>query len=698
MALNFVKDGVFGERIKYEVVTQLRKRQEILNKRVERTPEDITYLTANAPWIRITSSVDVVDDEGPKNARKYQLFKGIASATGGFTPITDPETSSYSESTEYGYVPIPGITDFQVSTKGDYGTLRNASFTFVVHSPEDFSKLEQLYLRPGFTILLEWGHSVKVNNDGEVTTDISYYPLDEYTNSDKIDNISQKILALREKNSYNYDAMFGFIKNFSWSYNGINYICTVDVVSKGELIEALQTTFAPISKTGDKVEQVGFMSSTFGSDIEKVLNLIKTAPVESFFQEGSSTNAIDKAITEVKNSIRESAPKYADAFSELKLLAGGLGGSGSSRTSKLTKFIRLKEFLKLLNIGSLLYDQDGDNILKFYTGGERSTPFTTFPSHIGLDPGVCILPKKGRDPEFFIPFSTQASDVESEDLLNIFLSVDFLIEQYKKFSTPELKKDANLFDLVKSILNLVTKNLGYINTFAIAYDDDDGMHYILDTTVVPSRSDYENGDNNQPKALIDLVGLKSEVENLQVASKLRNDLASLIAIAAQASSDPAAKLNIQNVQKWNEGLIDRHLEKKSFGITGTTKDEEEESSKETKQKYIDFLKSITYANQYYMAYNKEAFTGYSNIHSKVTTEKLQEIIDGRTNPSGLIPFELTFTIKGISGIKVLQTFLINDFFLPDRYKGKVAFIVTDIDHKVTNGRWVTDITANLTTI
>jgi hypothetical protein len=67
----------------------------------------------------------------------------------------------------------------------------------------------------------------------------------------------------------------------------------------------------------------------------------------------------------------------------------------------------------------------------------------------------------------------------------------------------------------------------------------------------------------------------------------------------------------------------------------------------------------------------------------------------RTNPPGLIPFELSFTIKGISGIKVGQAFTINDFFLPDRYKNRVGFIVTGVDHKVNNSIWTTDIRSQM---
>ena len=75
---------------------------------------------------------------------------------------------------------------------------------------------------------------------------------------------------------------------------------------------------------------------------------------------------------------------------------------------------------------------------------------------------------------------------------------------------------------------------------------------------------------------------------------------------------------------------------------------------------------------------------------------MKEITEKRNlNAPGLIPFELGFTIKGISGMKIGQAFKINEFFLPSRYQGRTAFIITGIDHKVDNNEWKTDIATQL---
>lgn len=698
MSLRFKKNrSIFGEEITPGTITQLNKRKEIIKKRVERSPDEILYLSSNVSWVRVTSSVDIVNDGGPKNAKKYQLFKGIGTANKGFVPVNDPERSSYTESNEYGYIPIPGITNFEVLTQNDLGTLRSANITFMVHSPEDFSKLEQLYLRPGYSLLLEWGHSIKVNNDGSIDDDTAYYPLDEFVTSQTFGQIKEKILTLREKNSYNYDAMMGLIRNFSWSYNGIDYICTIDVVSNGEILESILNTAAPIGNKDDDNEDTSYNAETVASDPEKILNIIKSTSLEDYFTgDGEINENIIKSIeSKVKAELKKAIPKYEDVTKSIRIMAGNLAGNGTTRESYFTKYIRLRDFLNIINFGSLTYDKDNNNIVKFYTEEEDTrTTFTTFDGHIGVDPEICVLPKKGINEKYHIPFSTQGKDLDENDLLNIFVNVNYLLLKYKQLAESEDFNDNNVFDLIQSILKGIEKNLGDINKFAIAWDEDstESLYYVLDTTVVPSGNDFDIGTDNNPKAYIDLVGLQSEIENLEFKSSITSDFSTLISLAAQSSTDPAALENISNLNSWNEGLVNRHQPEIKQGTTKVAEVDQTKELENLKFKYSEFLKECTYNNSYYLAYDSDKFNGYSRIHKHITRKLLQEKTgEELQNPPGVIPFFLNFTIKGISGIKIFQSFKINEYFLPEKYKGRVGFIITGLDHKFTNGRWVTDV-------
>ena len=48
------------------------------------------------------------------------------------------------------------------------GSLRKAKVMLTAHNPDQFKMLEILYLRLGFSILIEWGHTHYYDNDGDL--------------------------------------------------------------------------------------------------------------------------------------------------------------------------------------------------------------------------------------------------------------------------------------------------------------------------------------------------------------------------------------------------------------------------------------------------------------------------------------------------------------------------------------------------
>ena len=55
----------------------------------------------------------------------------------------------------YGMVPMPGITDANIRTKSDDGSLREAQVNFTCHNRRQLEILEALYMRPGYPIILQ---------------------------------------------------------------------------------------------------------------------------------------------------------------------------------------------------------------------------------------------------------------------------------------------------------------------------------------------------------------------------------------------------------------------------------------------------------------------------------------------------------------------------------------------------------------
>jgi len=62
---------------------------------------------------------------------------------------------------------------------------------------------------------------------------------------------------------------------------------------------------------------------------------------------------------------------------------------------------------------------------------------------------------------------------------------------------------------------------------------------------------------------------------------------------------------------------------------------------------------------------------------------------------GFIPFNIEFTVDGLSGIKIYNKLRIDTSFLPNEYPLTLDFIVTGIEHKLNDGDWETLIKVTL---
>ena len=63
--------------------------------------------------------------------------------------------------------------------------------------------------------------------------------------------------------------------------------------------------------------------------------------------------------------------------------------------------------------------------------------------------------------------------------------------------------------------------------------------------------------------------------------------------------------------------------------------------------------------------------------------------------TGFIPFNIEFTIDGLSGIKIYNKLRVDTSFLPAGYTKTLDFIVTGIEHKLKDGDWETVIKTTL---
>lgn len=211
------------------------------------------YFNARTPWIRMTSCVNLVGKSlrekfkvGPTNelAKKYILGttkQGDAFAGHNYDKAYGVEDNSY------GIRPQPGIQNMDIVSYNKYGSLRKATINFQVWTKEDLDACEILYMRPGMSVLLEWGWSLYIKGSGTSGDPFRVNDMGGGIDvlSPKVHTLHQALAAIEQKQkeyNYGYDGILGFVKNFKWSIRPDGgYDCSTELVTAGELVESINT-------------------------------------------------------------------------------------------------------------------------------------------------------------------------------------------------------------------------------------------------------------------------------------------------------------------------------------------------------------------------------------------------------------------------------------------------------------------------
>ena len=184
----------------------------------------------------------------------------IPGVDGGATPYPEEFTKAYGWGYNangimagQGYVPPPGVTSIDFEYKND-GALAMATVNIKAFSKEQFAIIDILYMRPGYTCLLEFGHSQYLNGGGELETYDGHSPPKNYLfHSGKnfkpsMQTMSEVIQTTKSLRFGNYEAFFARITKFNWKYNTDgSYDITVKLTGTGDVISSLNTLQ---SKTG----------------------------------------------------------------------------------------------------------------------------------------------------------------------------------------------------------------------------------------------------------------------------------------------------------------------------------------------------------------------------------------------------------------------------------------------------------------
>jgi hypothetical protein len=139
---------------------------------------------------------------------------------------------------------MPGITNVVINSRSTTSVglkgLRECTISIKCHSLAQLQALELLYMRPGYTALLEWGHSVYFNSsDDDPQQNITY--IDIFSGGKTRFDVYKEIYQKKIESNGNYDAILGKVNNFSWTAddNG-GYDITINIISMNDIIDSLK--------------------------------------------------------------------------------------------------------------------------------------------------------------------------------------------------------------------------------------------------------------------------------------------------------------------------------------------------------------------------------------------------------------------------------------------------------------------------
>ena len=239
--------SIFRNTFTAEVENQLNKRQKALQKR---SANDIIYLNSRNSWVRMTSGVNVGGTNdlakdyvmlgGVLNSRADKsLRSGVGTSDKAYANLS-PSTNSYNSNTRTagtaGLKPMPGITSVDVKSKSAYGSLREVTVNFSCNNLQQLEDLELLYMRPGYTVLVEWGFSPYLDKAGDIKNNFEFYDK-VLEGTATIDQIFKDLFAHSRKYDGNYEGHYGYVKNYNWSARADGgYDCQTTILSVAELM------------------------------------------------------------------------------------------------------------------------------------------------------------------------------------------------------------------------------------------------------------------------------------------------------------------------------------------------------------------------------------------------------------------------------------------------------------------------------
>tara|TARA_R110001592_G_scaffold342236_1_gene631922 strand:- start:671 stop:3844 length:3174 start_codon:yes stop_codon:yes gene_type:complete len=815
-----------------------------------RTPEQINYLNSRLSWVKMASSVEIVDkpslttsptttstSQPSKNAvfieqnkllehgegtkklteifgENISSFQGIGLAKkailfNGLTETIDTETSNTGSTStdyifrngistngsiwnngayglgglDYGIQPMPGVTNVDINHL-NRGSIRKATVKLKAYNKKQFEILEILYLRLGYTMLLEWGNNIYLNKNQQkedvITTLVDNYWFKSGENSSHLQNLT-KIEEYRKKYQGNYDGFFGRVSNFSWTFapDG-SYDITIDLISLGDVVESLKVNvFDKNPKTVTDTEDSNIKLdkiSDFLFDLRALPVISSPQKFISFQDKYDALLKLSKTYTKdvienYRNEVIDIETKLEEIKAEgnrFQFTLKPLTTTNSPTSIGYNHYIRFGAFLNFLQEHIILQVTNNGNtyfpIINVNNDKDINLMYTE-QKQFSIDPRICIVkndeleqfsnvPKTTENIKLFnkiIPrkfLNIQEGGIVYGNVMNIYLNFDFILTSLG--NNLDSKGNLSVFNFLDKICKGINKSLGGINNLEPIINENTNSITILDQSVIPGKNILF--ENKNP--IIEMYGYGTSVSNFvkdfSFQTEITPDLSTIITIGTTANSEVVGE-EATAFSKWNLGLEDRFNRKIKSPNLPDLKDKEPFTIEELKEKEASLIFELDefgenlnndekqrlrteiidleekaekqkneklkqdkkeaedkiyneslsdyllkafgpFQDSKYLLLDDKFISRGENILKNNLLKDVNEEFTKTLNPGssiGFIPFNLSITLDGISGIKIYNRIKLNSKFLPSNYPNTLEFLIKQVNHSLSNNVWET---------
>jgi hypothetical protein len=542
--------------------------------------------------------------------------------------------------TEFGLRPMPGITSCDTKFR-NRGSIREGTVTIKAYNRSQLEIISLLYLRLGFPVLLEWGHSIIVDKEGKVDTkpDFSisknFLGLEYKTNNE----VLKALETQRESSAGNYDGMYGRVQNFDWTFNKDgSYDITLKLISVGAVVESFKVNSylrdlgkKDDSKTDDSTPESDsdwIMKYKYAHTIGNVFFLAKSKLI---YEKLASVNDSKVPLVEFSKLSKTQQEVVID-FGVKGIEAQQIGIPSTGNTEETDKdYIKIQSegpdlyfvrFGQLLNLLQALVPYNTTDptkpvpllIIRILDENGKEVPIPMYTENYQLSGdlrvsfvgGYDMNEVDGKTKHLIVeldsnPYRKMQDEVLVGNLNNVYVNMAFILSKLVDLKDEDGK--VTLIDLLKSILEGINTSLGSVNKLDVMIDETNNTVRFYDETPIPGIEKITNSENiESPK--FDLYGYSNNktsagfIKDFSLKTEITNNLAAMVTIGATANGQVVGE-DATAFSKWNDGLnpiinesID-YISSKDSSTTKTLKQQREDLVVENAQLKEKFYKYVT---------------------------------------------------------------------------------------------------------